>query len=324
MSNKVYEVTLKHELPTFTDQGKTKRLSSSACAIHAVICYRYDERKILTNGKPNRGYGKSYPGINELRLAIGNKSRQAVEIALSELIRAGLIIRVTIGKPGQQAEFVPVWALSILGECVSHNLHVSKKLPPVKVAEYVSDSPEMCKQSLPNMSTMTDTISITSSHKYDKYLTKDRLDIKWERWQVISADLDPNVKHKFKPNVKSEHLLDVILKRPGMTLKGLRDLIGAIDFKTNSHSNTGLLFSKLESWANEGVTKVSHHRATWCGKCEKVSRTYAEQGPGNDGKLTYDCPTCNDNQIRVKEREVMNDPELLKELGWDTFGSIPE
>ena len=323
MSNKVYEVTLKHELPTFTDQGKTKRLSSSACAIHAVICYRYDERKTLTNGKPNRGYGKSYPGINELRLAIGNKSRQAVEIALSELIRAGLIIRVTIGKPGQQAEFVPVWALSILGECVSHNLHVSKKLPPVKVAEYVSDSPEMCKQSLPNMSTMTDTISNTSNHKNDKYQTKDRLDIKWERWNVVSANLNPHVKRKFQPSKESEHLLDVILERPGITATGLRDRLGAINFATSTN-NTGLLMNYLRELSGAKEANKSHHRTAWCGKCEKVSRTYAEQGPGNDGKLTYDCPTCNDNQIRVKEREVINDPELLKELGWDTFGSIPD
>jgi hypothetical protein len=323
MSNKVYEVTLKHELPTFTDQGKTKRLSSSACAIHAVICYRYDERKTLTNGKPNRGYGKSYPGINELRLAIGNKSRQAVEIALSELIRAGLIIRVTIGKPGQQAEFVPVWALSILGECVSHNLHVSKKLPPVKVAEYVSDSPEMCKQSLPNMSTMTDTISNTSNHKNDKYQTKDRLDIKWERWNVVSANLNPHVKRKFQPSKESEHLLDVILERPGITATGLRDRLGAINFATSTN-NTGLLMNYLRELSGAKEANKSHHRTAWCGKCEKVSRTYAEQGPGNDGKLTYDCPTCNDNQVRVKEREVINDPELLKQFGWNTFGSIPD
>lgn len=46
--------------------------------------------------------------------------------------------------------------------------------------------------------------------------------------------------------------------------------------------------------------------------------------PGNDGKLTYDCPTCNDNQVRIKDREVINDPELFKEFGLGTFGSIPD
>jgi Zn finger protein HypA/HybF involved in hydrogenase expression len=70
----------------------------------------------------------------------------------------------------------------------------------------------------------------------------------------------------------------------------------------------------------------SHHKATWCGKCEKVSRTYAEQGPGNDGKLTYDCPTCSDNQVRISERKEVTDQELFKELGWNlnSFGSIPD
>lgn len=313
MSNKVYEVTLKHELPTFTDQGKTKKLSSSACAIHAVICYRYDEREYI-KGKPNRGYRKSYPGIDELRLAIGNKSRQAVEIALGELIRAGLIIRVTIGKPGQQAEFIPVWALSILGEHVSHGLHVSKKLTPVKVAEYVSDSPAMCKESLPNMSAITDTISITSNHKYDKYKTKERLDIKWERWNVVSANLDQHVKRKFQPNKESEHLLDVILELPGITATGLRDRLGAINFATSTN-NTGLLMNYLRELAGVREANKSRHKATWCGNCEKVSRTYEVEGLGNDGKLTYDCPTCHNNQVRIKQRESSNSLEVLTDLG---------
>ena len=58
----------------------------------------------------------------------------------------------------------------------------------------------------------------------------------------------------------------------------------------------------------------SHHRTKWCGKCEKESRTYAEQGPGNDGKLTNECPTCNDNQVRIKERKPNNNSTALTDL----------
>jgi predicted RND superfamily exporter protein len=165
------------------------------------------------------------------------------------------------------------------------------------------------------MSPMTDTISSTSNHKNDKYLTKDRLDIKWERWNVVSAELDPYVKRKFQPNQESERLLDIILELPGITATGLRDRLGAINFATSTN-NTGLLMNYLRELSGAKEANRSHHRTAWCGRCEKVSRTYAEQGPGNDGKLTNDCPTCNDNQVRVREREVINDPELLKEFGW--------
>jgi hypothetical protein len=59
---------------------------------------------------------------------------------------------------------------------------------------------------------------------------------------------------------------------------------------------------------------VNTHRTKWCGKCEKESRTYAEQGPGNDGKLTNECPTCNDNQVRIKERKPNNNSTALTDL----------
>jgi hypothetical protein len=268
----------------------------------------------------------SYPdgcfiGFEELALQVG-LSTDTINGYLRALTKLGFIDR-------EQS-----YARKGVRQCyrVRVNVMRSQSLLPVTPKELGSVLPEL----LPPVTSdaMPVTSGVTASdqshtYKYNKYNRNDkelktRLVINVERWQVVSAYLDPHVKHKFQPNQRSEHLIDVILKRPGMTLKGLRDLIGAIDFKTNSHSNTGLLFSKLESWASEGVTKASHHKTTWCGKCEKVSRTYAEQGPGNDGKLTYDCPTCNDNQVRINERREVADQELFKELGWNTFGSIPD
>ena len=203
-------------------------------------------------------------------------------------------------------------------------------LLPVTPKELVSVLPELLPPVTSDVKPVTSDASASDqshTYKYNKYnkydkevkprlgnQSKERFAINVERWSVVSAKLDSHVKQKFKPDQNTENFLDRILERPGMTITGVRDLIGGIDFKTNSHTNTGLLFSKLESWANEGVTKVSHHKASWCGNCEKVSRTYEVEGPGNDGKLTYDCPACHDNQVRIKERKPENNSSTLTDL----------
>jgi hypothetical protein len=270
----------------------------------------------------------SYPdgcfiGFEELALQVG-LSTNTINGYLRALTKLGFIDR-------EQS-----YARKGVRQCyrVRVNVMRSRSLLPVTRIELSSVLPDPLPPVTRDVMPVTSGVTASDqshTYKYNKYNRNDkelntRLVINVERWNVVSAKLDPYVKRKFQPSKESERLLDIILKRPGMTLKGLGDLIGAIDFKTNSHSNTGLLFSKLESWASEGVTKTSHHKTTWCGKCDKISRTYAEQGPGNDGKLTNDCPTCHDNQVRINERKEVTDKELFKELGWDlkSLGSIPD
>jgi hypothetical protein len=267
----------------------------------------------------------SYPdgcfiGFEELALQVG-LSTDTINGYLRALTKLGFIDR-------EQS-----YARKGVRQCyrVRVNVMRSHSLLPVTPKELGSVLPEL----LPPVT--CDVVPVTSgviasdqshTYKYNKYNRNDkelntRLVINVERWNVVSAKLDQQVKRKFQPSKESEHLLDVIEKLPGITLTGLGHEIGAINFATSTH-NTGLLMNFLRVKAGVKEANKSHHKATWCGKCEKVSRTYEVEGPGNDGKLTYDCPTCNDNQVRVREREVINDPELLKEFGWDTFGSIPD
>jgi hypothetical protein len=267
----------------------------------------------------------SYPdgcfiGFEELALQVG-LSTDTINGYLRALTKLGFIDR-------EQS-----YARKGVRQCyrVRVNVMRSRSLLPVTPKELGSVLPEL----LPPVT--CDVVPVTSgviasdqshTYKYNKYNRNDkelntRLVINVERWNVVSANLDQHVKRKFQPNKESEHLLDVILELPGITATGLRDRLGAINFATSTN-NTGLLMNYLRELSGAKEANRSHHRTAWCGRCEKVSRTYAEQGPGNDGKLTNDCPTCNDNQVRVREREVINDPELLKEFGWDTFGSIPD
>lgn len=142
--------------------GSPVRLSGLAQSVHALLLHRFDERPIV-NGRPNKGYRKSYPSMEEIQTWCTGFTRQAVNKALEELIAKGFIIRVEIGRPGQRANFIPVYALALLGDYVNISLHKSKVYKSKKVTDSDSSDSSLSKQSLPNVSTSRDTISSTSN-----------------------------------------------------------------------------------------------------------------------------------------------------------------
>ena len=102
------------------------------------------------------------------------------------------------------------------------------------------------------------TYKYNKNYKYDKR-KKPRFEVNVERWSVISSKLDPYVVKKWVHTPESEHLLAVILERPGMTVTVLRDLLGALNFST-SDSNTGLLMNFLRIEAGAKGANKSHHK----------------------------------------------------------------
>lgn len=142
--------------------GSPVRLSGLAQSVHALLLHRFDERPIV-NGRPNKGYRKSYPSMEEMQTWCTGFTRQAVNKALEELIAKGFIIRVEIGRPGQRANFIPVYALALLGDYVNISLHKSKVYKSKKVTVNDSSDSSLSKQLLPNVSTSRDTISSTSN-----------------------------------------------------------------------------------------------------------------------------------------------------------------
>jgi hypothetical protein len=151
--------------------GGPVRLSGLAQSVHALLLHRFDERPVI-NGKPNKGYRKSYPSMEEMQTWCTGFSRQAISKAIEELIAKGFIIRVEIGRPGQRANYVPVYALGLLGDYVNVSLHKSKHYKVKKVTESVKTDSTISKQSLPKVSTGLYTISSTSSESNNR--NKDR------------------------------------------------------------------------------------------------------------------------------------------------------
>ncbi len=233
MANKHYEHALK---------GLPCRVSTTAHLIYQIICYRYDDREFI-DGKPNRGYLKSYPGMDLLMSATG-RGRNACNTAIEVLIKENLIARITIGKPGARAEYRPIYTLEALGESVSNTRHVSKVYKPRRRVENVSSTLAKSldyehKESLPQ-----DTISTISNHKYDKSKTYDY--VNYERWHVISQDLPPLLVRQWVHSKESEALLDQILN--GTTLKAFRANLRRLNFD-KAYDLTGLYMDYLRQCA---------------------------------------------------------------------------
>ncbi len=234
MANRHYEHALK-DLPC--------RVSSTAHTIYQLICYRYDDRLTLDNGKPNKGYLKSYPGMAEMMSATG-KSRNTCNTAVESLITNNLIARITIGKPGSRAEFRPIYTLEALGESVSETIHVSKTYKSRQRVDNVTLASTKSNVGKPNVLRAQDTISTISNHKYDKSKTYDY--INYERWHVISQDLPPLLVRQWVHTRESEECLDKILQRT--TLKAFKGTLRTLNFKL-AHDLTGLYMSHLRQYA---------------------------------------------------------------------------
>jgi hypothetical protein len=215
--------------------GSPVRLSGLAQSIHALLLHRFDERPVK-NGKPNKGYRRSYPSMEEIQTWCTGFSRQAVSKAIEELITKGFIIRVEIGRPGWRANYVPVYALGLLGDYVNISLHKSKKYKGKKVT--VSDSLDstMSKQVLPNVLAQAYTISNISN------ISNNRNE---ERFTVF-IDLLPSALKCLAPGPNLDALLDV-LEAKGGTLKALAGHLNEHDY-TGSNNLNSVLFKRLRTY----------------------------------------------------------------------------
>ncbi len=298
-------------------EGLPCRVSATATMIYQIICHRYDTREFI-NGKPNRGHGKSYPGMDALVKATG-RTRQACNDAIESLIANNLIIRVTIGKPGSRAEYVPIYTLNALGESVKNTLHVSKVYQPKKVADNVKPTCLKSQAYLPNETTSLDTISTTSNHKYDKYLVNEI------RFNKLLNYIPKEFRMYIKPGLNYEKLLDE-LERKGTSLESVGEFLARENWYT-AGSKGGLLSHFLEALVGLKRVKEPASMPRWCRDdwCDQNTRLWPEPSQDRDGKFTYECLKCHPNQI-IKENFASQTTDIktvLKEIPVNTF-EIPD
>ena len=251
MSNKLTEA--------YALAGSPVRLSGTAQSIHALLLHRFDEREFI-NGKPNKGYRKSYPSMEEIQTWCAGFSRQACSDAIEELIAKGFIIRVEIGRPGQRANYVPIYALGLLGDYVKHALHKSKNYKGKKVADSDKSDNTISKQSLPNVSTVLYTISSTSSESNNR--NKDRFT---EFLHLLPTHLQGITQGK---NI--DEPLDR-LEAKGMPLQVTVSRITAQPF-TGAGNPFSVLVSRLNAFSVEAPDLVAERKRT-----DEQNRLVSEQ-----------------------------------------------
>jgi hypothetical protein len=249
----------------FALAGSPVRLSGLAQSVHALLLHRFDTREIV-NGKPNPGYRKSYPSMEEIQTWCTGFSRQAISKAIEELIAKGFIIRVEIGRPGQRANYVPVYALALTGDYVNVSLHKSKNYKGKKVAVSDSSNSTMSKQPLPNVSVSVDTISSTSNTSNNR--NKDRF--------TVLINLLPTALKCLQPGPNLDALLDV-LEVKGGTLKALADHLNNHNY-TGAESVNAVLFKRLstfiETFPDRRTVKEYNHSLQ--NQYEEIQRNQAK------------------------------------------------
>lgn len=273
MSNKVTDA--------YALAGSPVRLSGLAQSVHALLLHRFDEREFI-NGKPNKGYRKSYPSMDELQTWCTGFSRQAVSKAIEELIAKGIIIRVEIGRPGQRANYVPVYALGLLGDYVNVSLHKSKNYKGKKVTDSDKATNIISKQSLPKVSTNLDTISITSSESNNR--NKDRF--------TDLLHLLPTQLQGLKQGENVDAYLDLLAVK-GVPLKVTARHLSEHNY-TGSDNPNAVAIKRLRDFSGTTTSTVEIGLPAWCGKCDEQERkvNYRYEIKGGNGATTNACPTC--------------------------------
>lgn len=156
-----------------------------------------------------------------------------------------------------------------------------------------------------------------NKHLIDSYKRKHV--IKSERWEVITSGLSENTKRLINPAPNTELLLDEC-ERKGFRLTDIRDVLAKVNFAT-AHKVGGLFVATLEGLAGVKSTRETS-AVEWCGKCDRVTRQFAEASVIN-GVETFYCPTCSSyaKQLKIRRSEIPSD--VLSQLG-TAFRSIDD
>jgi hypothetical protein len=247
--------------------GSPVKLSGTAIAVHAFLLHRFDDRPEV-NGKPNKGYKKSYPSNEDICRFLAGMSRTSSNRAIEELIAKGLIYRCTIGKPSQRAEFVPIYALGLLEDfSVNYGLHVSKDYKNKKVAERVKPLDIMSKADAPNVLTEVNSISNITTTSKDKYENN------YVRFNTLRLLLKNELRY-LHGGKNYEEALEV-LDHKGATIEEVARYLNSQNF-ANSKEIGGLVAYMLKNYADAYTSTKATVKREWCTYCESPENRIEE------------------------------------------------
>lgn len=308
MSTREYNAFADHGLPTLASGKKPTR---TAYLIFAHLCWRYDTRDNKL---------RAYPGMDELQRVTG-ASRTTCQDALDELVTEGLVWRVTRGRRGSRAEFVPIYAVQLLETCSlckseSHSKARAKSKESSRpdivsgVPEIVSGGASLVSGAPVTINTL-DTNLNTSKYVNSKTIKDDVIKnnqptksapkrINYERWQVVTAQIPSDVKRLINPGSNYELLLDDLVAQ-GWKLPVIADRVGRIRF-SNAEKCGAILEHVLRELAGKPAPSRSGDKTPWCGSegCDPVTRQWEYPSLRSDNTPTFNCLTCHPLELRTR------------------------
>lgn len=188
------------EMNAFLEAGLPPgiKLTGLQGLLYLIICHRYDTRPFV-NGEPNKGYLKSYPGM-DLFLRVTGKARSSIETALGVLKALGLITQVQKGYTRSRANYVPTYSINLLNKSVGLDNTLETReldIPAERVRHTGVESDEYRRRELG----IPVTISIVSNINTNKC---DLLRFN----SFISEPLPERLRPLIKPGKNLEALLD--------------------------------------------------------------------------------------------------------------------
>jgi len=240
------------------------------------------------------------------------------------LVRAGALIRITKGYPGQASEYA-------VSEKWLQQYQVTDQLPNSRnrnkqPGDQEPDSYQEVARQLPTSNAtapdkLPDSYSILKDQETKKRKEKELVSnfhsqaksaptrINEERWQVVTGELSKDVLRCITPNSYSEQLLDQAINN-GHKLSHLRQHFGRKKWG-NSYKIGGLFIFELRKFA--GVpTPPKDGSLAWCGRegCDPETRTWEELSERSDGSWTHNCPQCHYLEVRTT-KATDSAPELM-------------
>lgn len=232
--------------------------------------------------------GKAFPGMPEL-VRIFNCDSKSLIRSRRRLIKAGALIPITRGFPGQCSEFAVNEKFLLDHQQVTDELPITRNRLP-------SNPKQVTLEPVTGNSMDTDR-SPTSNPIQENNKTRKQQEVSDYWYQLI--ELIPGRK-RFAHTPTILELLST-LEHKGTSFKVIKDAIETIPWHLVNNPS-GWITKLLRDLEARPPVYDMENKPTWCGNCDEPTRLLNEPVviPNGNGAITRDCITCHPTWVNKR------------------------
>jgi hypothetical protein len=232
--------------------------------------------------------GKAFPGMPEL-VRIFNCDSKSLIRSRRRLIKAGALIPITRGFPGQCSEFAVNEKFLLDHQQVTDELPITRNRLPSK--------PRQVTLKAVTGNSMDTDRSPTSNPIQENNKTIKQQEVS-DYWYQLIELIPGNKRFAHTPTILE--LLST-LKHKGTSFKVIRDAIETIPWGLVNNPS-GWITKLLRDLETRPPVYDMENKPTWCGKCDEPTRRLNEPVaiPNGNGSITLDCITCHPTWVNKR------------------------